>query len=176
MYTYSSSRGLGNLALVFVTILVLLVGCAVMASGLGDAVDGVLNDKDAARVERLRMMEVEAERQKAQGAEEQRLKAEAQVEIEREKAAQEEAKERQEAARVERINAEGNRAERFANAYTTRKMADASYRAIERQGRLLTMTLAWSAAQRAFFWAVVGLAIAVGAVGVLVVHDQRKRQ
>ena len=42
-----------------------------------------------------------------------------------------------------------------------------------RVGRLLTMALAWSAAQRAFFWIVVGLAIAVGAVGVLVVYDRR---
>ena len=169
--TYSSNRGMLNLLLVFVTGLILFAGCAVLVSGLSDTVDGVLNDQDAARIERLRLLEVEAQHQEAQEAEALAAQAEAQTEIERERAAQEVAKQRQMEYQVEWQRAAGDKAEADANAYTTRRMADAAHAAIQRQGRLLTLSIA----QQYVFGGVMALALVAVVVLAVVVLQARKK-
>lgn len=171
MMTYSSNK-IPSLILVFVVSIVVFVGCAVLGAGLGDAVEGILDDRGDAHTERMREMETEQERQDAREAEAAAQEAEAQVEIERERALQEQAKQRQMEYQVEWQRAAGDRAEADANAYNTRRMSDAAYHAIQRQGRLLTL----SVAQQYFFGGVMGLALVTVAGVALVVMNARKEK
>lgn len=170
MQTVYSSNKIPSLIIVFILGIALFASCAVLAGGLGNVADDFLDDKDAARLERLRLMEVEAQRQQVQEAEEQRLAAEAQIEIERQVAAQEVARERQMEYEVEWQRAAGDKAEADANAYSTKRAADASFAAIQRQGRLLTLSLA----QQYFFGGVTSLAL-VAVVALTVVLFWRQK-
>lgn len=160
--------------LIIVTfVVVLLVGCAVVASSLAGAVDDLLLDEDAARLERLRLAEVERQRQETQEALALAEEAQYQVEIERERTAQEEALQRQMEYRVEWQRAAGDKAEADANAYTTRRMADASYKAIQRQGHLLAL----SHLQYIFFGGVMMAGLVGGGLLALVWYaDRRARE
>lgn len=150
-------------------VLVLIASCAWTASALTGAVDGFLLDEDAARFERLRLVDVEQQRQETKEAEAQAEEAARQVEIERERAAQEEAKERQREYEVEWQRAYGERVRDEAAAYTTRRMADASYKAIQRQGHLLAL----SHLQYIFFGGVVMAGLVFGGLAALVWYGDR---
>ena len=158
------------LVAILLAALLLFAVCAVVVSALTNAVDGFLLDEDAARFERLRLADVEQQRQETREAQARAEEAQRQVEVERERAAQEEAKERQREYEVEWQRAYGERVRDEAAAYTTRRMADASYKAIQRQGHLLAL----SHLQYIFFGGVVMAGLTFGGLGVLVWYADRR--
>ena len=164
---------LGYLVKFFTVVIVGVLVCVCVVAGvagIGDVSDNFLDDRADVHIERMREMETEQERQSAREAEALAQEAEAQVEIERGRALQEQAKQRQMEYRVQFEDASGRRAESEADAYTTRRMADAAYRAIQRQGRLLSL----SVVQQYFFGGVMGVAIVGVVVLALVALNARK--
>lgn len=161
-----------TLAAIGLAVLALVAICALTVSTLTSTVDGFLLDEDAARFERLRLVDAEQQSQETQEAQARAEEAQRQVEIERERAAQEEAKERQREYEVEWQRAYGERVRDEAAAYTTRRMADASYKAIQRQGHLLAL----SHLQYTFFGGVLMAGLIFCGLGVLIWYGDKQRQ
>jgi alpha-galactosidase/6-phospho-beta-glucosidase family protein len=135
-----------------------------MASGFTDTVDGFLLDEDAARIERMRLVDVERQRQETKEAEIELQSALVKLDIAREVTLGKVADADKAAARVDLVEAQGNKAIADANAENIRLFGRAGYKAIQRQGHLLAM----SHLQYLFFGGLVGAGLIVGGLGVLV--------
>ena len=157
--------------IVGVAVIICVCGVAGLAS-VGNIGDEFLNDQGNAHTERMRELETERERQKVLNAEALARVAEANVETERALAVQELAKQRTAEAGVEWQRAAGEHEVRKAEAYNTKRMADAAYHAIQRQGRLLTLSIA----QQYFFGGVMGVALLLVVVLALVALNARKEK
>ena len=156
-----------------VGVAVLVFVCGVVGiTGLGDVGDDFFTDRGNAHSERMRELDTEQQRQDAREAEADAEAAEAQVEIERARAEQEVAKQRKMEYEVEWQRAAGDKAESDANAYNTKRMADASFAAIQRQGRLLSL----SHYQYMFFGGILMVALMVNGALALTIMAKRKEK
>lgn len=157
------------LAIGFVLI-VLCLGAIAIGSAGGDWAEDLIGTADNAHYERMREMQMAEAEHNKKAAEAEVEVAEAELAQAREEKEKEEAYARQMEQAVQLEKARGQRAQDEADAYTTERMADAAYKAIQRQGRLLSL----SVAQSTFFAAVLGAAVLI--LGVLLWTEVVKRR
>jgi len=131
----------GPVLLLLIVSVGLCIGVALVSAGA----DNVFRDDNAVVLARQETLAAEAE---AATAEQARLEAEAKAEEQRELTRQWEAR-----ANYER--AAGERSQSEADAYTTRRMADAAHSAINRQGRMAEL----GTLRLTFFCVVLGAAL-----------------
>ena len=158
-------------------ILTFIAVCALTISVFTDAVDGFLLDEDAARFERLRLVDVERQRQETKEAEIELQSALVKLDIAREvtlgKVADADKAAAQVdlvAAQVDLVAAQGNRAIADANAENIRLFGLAGYKAIQRQGHLLAL----SHLQYIFFGGTLMAGLIFGGLGALFWYSDRR--
>jgi hypothetical protein len=161
----------GGVIAVGLVLLVLCFGCIFAGAAGGDWAEGLIDNADNAHFERMREMEMAEAEHNRKEAEAEVDVAEAEVARAREEKEKEEAYARQMEQTVQLEKARGQRAQDEADAYTTKKMADAAYNAIQRQGHLLTL----SAAQSTVFAGVFGAAVLFLSL-LLFVEVSKRRQ
>lgn len=171
MFKLRSERGQGEAIAILIIGLVVAFACVAvgaMMGGLGDTIT-----EDRAEERRVEMREYEMEQAKAERgvAEAETEAAEARLEEARQEKEIEEARARQDEADVAWQTAYGQRMQDEADAYNTRRMSDAAYKAIQRQGHLLSL----SVGQQMFFGGVSSIAALIFGVLAFIEIAARRR-
>ena len=171
MFRLRSESGQGQAIVVVIIALVLAFLCVAVAGLMGGLGETITEDRAEGRRAEIREYEMEQAKAERGKAEAETEAAEARLEEARQEKEIEIARARQDEADVAWQTAYGQRMQDEADAYNTRRMSDAAYKAIQRQGHLLSL----SVGQQMFFGGVSSIAALIFGVLAFIEIAARRR-